>query len=531
MCGGCCGDSSSGMDRREFLKLGSAGVFGAVMLGGTLSGQALAQTGSSLTSEFEAASEKYGVPLELLLAMGYVSTRWVTPPPSTGEYTPGDIHGMGGYGVMALSDAPDKDTLARAADLTNIPEDKLREDWASNILGAAAVLSKLHEASGADREDLDSWYDVASAYGDGSLYADQVFDTLRDGASEEVGGEEVSFEGQEVEEQAPARTTAAAADYSGATFYGAYSENYSQASRPSSNRITKVVIHVMQGSWSSAINWFKDSRAGVSCHYNIRSSDGFIGQSVREKDIAYHAGYWPTNQGSVGIEHEGYVSDPGRWFTDTMYRSSAKLTAYLCKKYGIAISRTNIIGHFEVPGCSGPGGGSACHTDPGSGWNWTKYMDLVRQYAGENTQSGQEEQPAAASGIIVDNTTAGRFGASAAWGVNSWNSQKYGTNYHVARPGNKADPARFKVALPSAGRHAVYLWWPAASGYNPATTIKISTRSGGVTRVMNQRKNGGKWVLIGTFDFAAGDAWRVSVLRKSTKRGYVVADAVRFVKS
>lgn len=527
MCGGCCGGSSSGLDRRDFLKLGGAGIFGATMLGVMGSTQAMAQSSSSLASEFRAASDEYGVPLELLLAMGYVSTRWTMPPESSGEYSPGDIHGMGGYGVMSLSDDPDNETLARAQQLTNIPEDKLKNDRASNILGAAAVLSALQESSGASRDDLDAWYDVASAYGDGDIYANQVYETLQEGVSEEVGGEELGFEGQDVEDPEPMYSrSAAATDYQGAKFYGAHSGNYSQANRPSSNRITKVVIHVMQGSWSSAINWFNDSRAGVSCHYNIRSSDGFIGQSVKEEDIAYHAGHWPTNQNSVGIEHEGYVSEPGRWFTDAMYRSSAKLTANLCRKYSIAINRTNIIGHADVPGCSGSGGGAGCHTDPGGGWDWDRYMNLVREFAGSSDKAKNPND------VIVDNGNAGRFRASTAWDRNTFNSQKYGANYCAAQPSTTAtDPARFKVGLPSRGRYKVYMRWPAASGYNPATTVRIKTTGGLITRVVNQRQNGGKWMLLGTFAFAAGEDWRVSVLKKSQSEGYVIADAVRFVKA
>ncbi len=81
----------------------------------------------------------------------------------------------------------------------------------------------------------------------------------------------------------------AAGDYSGSTFYGASSNNYTVANRPSSNPINKIIVHVTQGSWSSAINWFLNSSAQVSAHYTVRSSDGFIGQSVREKDIAWHA--------------------------------------------------------------------------------------------------------------------------------------------------------------------------------------------------------------------------------------------------
>jgi N-acetyl-anhydromuramyl-L-alanine amidase AmpD len=153
----------------------------------------------------------------------------------------------------------------------------------------------------------------------------------------------------------------------------ANSNNYTPADRPNSAVIDKIIIHVAQGSWSGALNWFQNPYSGVSAHYTVRSSDGFVGQSVREKDIAWHAGNWSYNQTSIGIEHEGYVSDP-KWFTETMYDSSARLSAYLCNKYLIPVDRDHIVGHGEVPYPND-------HYDPGGNWNWYKYMDYVLYYA------------------------------------------------------------------------------------------------------------------------------------------------------
>lgn len=306
-------------------------------------------------------------------------------------------------------------------------------------------------------------------------------------------------------------------DYSGSTFYGAYSGNYTAANRPTSNKIDKIVIHVMQGSWSSAINWFNDSRSGVSCHYNVRSSDGFIGQSVREDDIAYHAGYWPYNQTSVGIEHEGYTWDPSKWFTDAMYRSSARLSAYLCKKYGIPIDRSHIIGHYQVPGCSS-GGGAGCHTDPGGGWNWDKYMSYVRSYA------------APPYTFIVGNRTPGRFSASGNWGTSSYSTQRYGADYHYSYPKAVADPAQFKIKLPARGNYAVYAWWPDDPGYNGSAPFGIYTTSGFRYVRVDQRRNGGRWNYLGTFNMPAGDSWYVRVSRQTTTRGEIIADAVKIVR-
>ena len=88
------------------------------------------------------------------------------------------------------------------------------------------------------------------------------------------------------------------------------------------------------------------------------------------------------NQTSIGIEHEGYVSDP-KWFTEAMYDASARLSAYLVNKYGIPLDRAHIIGHNEIPDPYAPGqyGGVTNHTDPGKYWDWYKYMDYVTYYA------------------------------------------------------------------------------------------------------------------------------------------------------
>jgi N-acetyl-anhydromuramyl-L-alanine amidase AmpD len=308
------------------------------------------------------------------------------------------------------------------------------------------------------------------------------------------------------------------ADYRNATFYGAYTKNHTAADRPGSDVIDKIIVHVTQGSWSGALNWFntKDQFGpgtyGVSAHYTVRSSDGVIGQSVHEKDIAQHAGNWEYNRTSIGIEHEGYVSDPS-WFTDEMYRSSARLSAYLVKKYRIPLDRGHIIGHHEVPDPYNPGsyGGAGNHTDPGDYWDWDRYMSLVRQYATYKQ--------------VVDNASP-RFRASDSWGTSSWSSQKLGKNYRFVRPKAVNDPAMFKVRIPKRGRYDIYARWPANSGYNSRARFRIRTAGGWVTRVRDQRQNGGRWVRLGTFDMDAGDGWWVRLLRNSVNSGYLIADGV-----
>jgi N-acetyl-anhydromuramyl-L-alanine amidase AmpD len=171
-------------------------------------------------------------------------------------------------------------------------------------------------------------------------------------------------------------------------WYPASPMNYAIAYRPSSNPIAVVIIHVAQGSFTSVINWFQNPSAKVSTHYTIRSSDGFIAQSVREQDIARHAGNPTYNEASISIEHEGYVDDTS-YFTEVMYRSSAKLTAYLAHKYGIPVDRRHIIGHDEVPHPRKAGryGGINSHRDPGPLFDWEKYMNYVYAVLAESSCS------------------------------------------------------------------------------------------------------------------------------------------------
>jgi len=476
-----------------------------------------ARQASTLDEEFGRASREYGVPRDLLLAMGYVNTRWEMPPPSASDYEESDPEGQGNYGVMALTRNPARDTLGEAASLTGLSVDDLKSDRASNVRGGAAVLAKL--AGSRKPSDLDGWYDAVSAYGGGFGYADQVYEVLQSGASKGIStGEHLELAPHDVEVP-PLYSAQSTGDYAGSTWYGNGGGNYTDSRREATYDINTIVIHVTQGSWSSAINWFaSEYNTSSSAHYVVRSSDGFIGQSVREEDIAWHAGWWETNKHSVGIEHEGYITDPA-WFTGAMYRSSARLSAYLARKYAIPIDREHIIGHNEVPGCLTGGGGAGCHTDPGPYWDWPRYMSLVRNYAEAYKQ-------------VVDNATPQRFRASDRWVYDTRHAATNRGYDHrkLGRPLSIRDNAAYKISTPARDSYAVYGWWPADADYNNRTAFRIRTTDGWVRRVVDQRTNGGRWVGLGTYVLDAGDSYRVQVASRSTGRGSIVADAVKIVR-
>ncbi|MFD5894797.1 N-acetylmuramoyl-L-alanine amidase [Streptomyces sp. NPDC060366] len=157
-------------------------------------------------------------------------------------------------------------------------------------------------------------------------------------------------------------------DHAGAEWVAASSANWRRADRPDDYTVDMVIIHVVQGSYSTALKVFKDPAHQAATHYVVRK-DGHVAQMIRELDVAYQAGNRAYNERGVGIEHEGFVDRPED-FTDAMYRSSARLTAGICERHGIPVDRKHIIGHVEVPGTD--------HTDPGPHWDWDRYMKLVR---------------------------------------------------------------------------------------------------------------------------------------------------------
>ena len=87
------------------------------------------------------------------------------------------------------------------------------------------------------------------------------------------------------------------------------------------------------------------------------------------------------------------------------------------------------------------------------------------------------------------------------------------------------------TASPDAdGGYKVYAKWPASSQH--ATDVPYSvTHAGGTSTVtVNQRVNGGKWNLLGTYTFNSGTNYKVE-LSDAVAAGKVAADAIYIVSA
>lgn len=390
---------------------------------------------ASLQGEFAGAAKEYGVPESVLLGVSYLQSRWDAhegAPSVSGGYGPMHLtdartalarsrtHGHGGTedargdtarpariaahrAVAEMKEPPGRlRTLERAAELTGLPRGELRTSAAANVRGGAALLAAAQKRLGhplsADPAD---WYEAVAAYpGGGSgkpsatAFADDVFGVVRQGerrvtdagetvalpaspglraprASRERGGASGAECPRTVDcEWLPAPYEKYENDQ-GEEDYG----NHDTSRRPASQKIDYIVVHDTEETWEKTLKLVQDP-AYVSWNYTLRSSDGHIAQHVKNKDTAWHAGNWYVNSKSIGLEHEGFLTDPDAWYTEAMYRSSARLVKHLSRQYGIPLDRQHVIGHDNVPGTT-PSAIKGMHTDPGPYWDWQRYFTLL----------------------------------------------------------------------------------------------------------------------------------------------------------
>jgi N-acetyl-anhydromuramyl-L-alanine amidase AmpD len=400
---------------------GALAVAGLLVAGTIVATTASAQTrpttpagpvaGEPAAGDFAAAAREFAVPEALLLGYSHALTGWQDHgglPSAQGGYGPMHLtapdavaaSGRGGARSPAATERrrtdPAHNTLARAAALVGQPAARLRTDLTQNVRGGAALLADEARRAGLRPATLADWYPVVVRLSGGSgssTLADDVFETLRTGTAD--ARLRLAAQPGVAVPRRPATTGQAEcpADLACTFVPAAYAwnntadandyGNYDPANRPADgNRIRYIVIHDTEGSFDSTVQSFQNPYAYTSAHYVIRSSDGAVTQMVHTKDVAWHAGNWTVNTESIGIEHEGFAVDGATWYTDAMYRSSAKLVRYLAHRYHIPIDRQHILGHDDV---ANDNHYADSHWDPGPFWDWDRYLSLVRGGAEPNT--------------------------------------------------------------------------------------------------------------------------------------------------
>jgi N-acetyl-anhydromuramyl-L-alanine amidase AmpD len=388
---------------------------------------------TGLQRAFATAAAEYHVPQSVLLGVSYLQSRWDShagAPSVTGGYGPmhltdartalasaphhseGTEDARGDSARAALlprtevpvpADLPARlETLPEAAELTGLSARDLRTDPAANVAGGAALLAAAQKELGEPlSQDPADWYGAVARFSGAddsataAAYANDVFDVLRTGEERTTdAGQQIALAAQpglapdtaqlvrtglrkpkagntECPRTVSCEWIPAPYEEFGDNDYG----NHDLGDRPAAQSIKYIVIHDTEGAWEGVLNLVQDPTY-VSWNYTLRSTDGHIAQHVKAKDVAWHAGNWYINAKSIGLEHEGFLANPDAWYTEAMYRSSARLVKYLSAKYGIPLDRQHILGHDNVPGPT-TSTVAGMHTDPGPYWDWRHYFALL----------------------------------------------------------------------------------------------------------------------------------------------------------
>ncbi len=122
-----------------------------------------------------------------------------------------------------------------------------------------------------------------------------------------------------------------------------------------------IVIHIAEGMRDSVWNTFRNPGQPKSSHF-LTNQDGSIWQFVGTGDTAYGNGVVVApssplvvhrltlpdsnpNLYTISIEHEGFSTED---INDSQYESTAKLVAFLSKKWNILLDSEHVIGHHEI---------------------------------------------------------------------------------------------------------------------------------------------------------------------------------------
>ncbi|HEU4407836.1 MAG TPA: N-acetylmuramoyl-L-alanine amidase [Polyangiaceae bacterium] len=491
--------------------------------------RAAQRTPFELEAAFARAGAEFGVPADLLKALGYAETGWQMVKGET------EFDGVApAFGVMGLRG----ERLEQGAALAGVTPDQARNEPIANVRAAAALLNLWADELGLDRARLGAWAPAVARYGGASdprvqaeyVHKD-VYGALRQGRSAftPTGALAAAIAPADVapEFAAPGPDFAvASADYPPAIWRP--SPNFNSRPTGAAGDPSMVVIHSCEGNYSGCWGWLTNSASGVSAHYVVNESGSEVSQLVAEANRAWHIGAayncslnngtlcslngLSSNHFTIGIEHGGFASQAS--WPAAQIEASAKLVCDISKSHGIPRDRFHVVAHGQLQ--------PATRTDPGPNWPWTDYLNRINNNCGSAAQ------------IIVDSNNANndpdqaRVEVSSTWTASSSVAGFYGTGYFVNTAQAVSDGASFWFFLPAAATKAIDAWWTAATDRSTSTPIVAfdanGTKLGSVN--VNQQINGSKWNTLGSFAFQAG--WnRVVVSRWTSAPGVVIADAVR----
>jgi hypothetical protein len=132
--------------------------------------------------------------------------------------------------------------------------------------------------------------------------------------------------------------------------------------------------------------------------------------------------------------------------------------------------------------------------------------------------------------IIIDNNMKRFTEKTGMWqGNETEHNGRFQMNY--SQNDNSKGTFTFKPWLKKAGFYKLSIWYPSKESYSDAVTISIRHKNGKTQKLINQQKDGGKWISLGDYEFESGYQKVLTVVSDEAERT-VVADAIKldFIK-
>lgn len=175
-------------------------------------------------------------------------------------------------------------------------------------------------------------------------------------------------------------------------------------------KVNKVVVHYNAGNLSVEGCYSVWQTREASAHYQVEDG-GRIGQLVWDSDTAWHAGNFPANQTSIGIEHanrsDGTISE-------ACLDAGAHLVAAVCKYFGLGRPEwlKNVFPHkyFAATSCPGQIYGSQKDAYIQRAQKWYDAMTGGSSSGGSSSPGSSSSSGGKTVSQLADEVIAGKWG-------------------------------------------------------------------------------------------------------------------------
>ncbi|MGI8965459.1 MAG: GH25 family lysozyme, partial [Limisphaerales bacterium] len=181
---------------------------------------------------------------------------------------------------------------------------------------------------------------------------------------------------------------------------------------------------------------------------------------------------------------------------------------------------------------------TSCNFWGGGAWNFWQYTSTgtipgISGNVDHDISNGTTAQlstwvatSAMVADIIIDNTSATVVGT---WSTGTSSIDKYGADYRYKGQGTGSSYLKYTPNIVTPGNYNVYCWYPQGSNRGTDTPYVVTYNGATATVKVNQQTGGGRWNLLGTFNFTTGTGGNVKITDAVGNSSLLaLADAVKF---